>query len=181
MCLLVWTLNSWHWRTETHPYTRIKANLWLKKLTEGKDVSESEVKSLSLCEPMDYSLPGSSVHGVFQARILEWVAISFSRGSSGLGGQTLSLLHCRQTPPSAKAKLKYKRMLRGTVLSGQEQPMNYRTTSSMAAQWKVSKADLVKALPITVSICQDLTCQIYSPSVRMYPGNALRQAYTIGK
>ena len=31
---------------------------------------------------MDYSLPGSSVHGIFQARILEWVAISFSRGSS---------------------------------------------------------------------------------------------------
>ena len=31
---------------------------------------------------MDYSLPGFSVHGVFQARILEWVAIPFSRGSS---------------------------------------------------------------------------------------------------
>ena len=30
---------------------------------------------------MDYSLPGSSVHGIFQARVLEWVAISFSRGS----------------------------------------------------------------------------------------------------
>ena len=31
------------------------------------------------CDPMDCSLPGSSVHGVFQARILEWVAISYSR------------------------------------------------------------------------------------------------------
>ena len=31
-----------------------------------------------LCNPMDCSLPGSSVHGIFQARILEWVAISFS-------------------------------------------------------------------------------------------------------
>ena len=37
---------------------------------------------LTLCDPMDCSLPGSSVHGIFQARILEWVAISFSRGSS---------------------------------------------------------------------------------------------------
>ena len=37
---------------------------------------------LTLCEPMDYSLPGSSVHGVFQARTLEWVVIPFSRGSS---------------------------------------------------------------------------------------------------
>ena len=31
---------------------------------------------------MDYSLPGSSIHGIFQAEVLEWVAISFSRGSS---------------------------------------------------------------------------------------------------
>ena len=36
----------------------------------------------TLCDPMDCSPPGSSVHGVLQARILEWVAISFSRGSS---------------------------------------------------------------------------------------------------
>ena len=37
---------------------------------------------LTLCNPMDCSLPGSSVHGILQARILEWVAISYSRGSS---------------------------------------------------------------------------------------------------
>ena len=36
---------------------------------------------VTLCDPMDYSPPGSSVHGIFQARILEWVAISSSRGS----------------------------------------------------------------------------------------------------
>ena len=36
----------------------------------------------TLCSPMDCSLPGSSVHGIHQVRILEWVAISFSRGSS---------------------------------------------------------------------------------------------------
>ena len=35
-----------------------------------------------LCDPMDCNLPGSSVHGILQARLLEWVAISFSRGSS---------------------------------------------------------------------------------------------------
>ena len=33
----------------------------------------------ALCDPMDYSLPGSSIHGIFQARELEWIAISFSR------------------------------------------------------------------------------------------------------
>ena len=37
---------------------------------------------LTLCDPVDCSLPGSSVRGLFQARILEWVTISFSRGSS---------------------------------------------------------------------------------------------------
>ena len=47
-------------------------------------VKESEVTQScpTLCDPMDCSLPGSSVHGIFQARVLEWVAISFSRGSS---------------------------------------------------------------------------------------------------
>ena len=36
----------------------------------------------TLCDPMDCSWPGSSVHGIFQVWILEWVAVSFSRGSS---------------------------------------------------------------------------------------------------
>ena len=36
----------------------------------------------TLCDPVDYSLPGSSVHGILQARTLEWAAIPFSSGSS---------------------------------------------------------------------------------------------------
>ena len=44
---------------------------------------------LTLCNPMDCSLPGSSVHGILQARILEWVAMRFSRGSSHPRDQTL--------------------------------------------------------------------------------------------
>ena len=53
---------------------------WVCALSHTTSV---EVKSLSrvLCDPMDCNLPGSSVHGIFQATILEWVAISFSRGS----------------------------------------------------------------------------------------------------
>ena len=44
--------------------------------------SESEVAQscLTLCDPVDCSPPGSSIHGILQARILEWIAISFSRG-----------------------------------------------------------------------------------------------------
>ena len=47
---------------------------------------------LTLCSPMDYSLPCSSAHGIFQARILEWVSISFSRGSSQPKDQSITLL-----------------------------------------------------------------------------------------
>ena len=47
-------------------------------------MKESEVAQscLTLCDSMDSSLPGSTIHGIFQARILEWAAISFSGGSS---------------------------------------------------------------------------------------------------
>ena len=44
--------------------------------------SEVAQSCLTLCDPMDCSLSGFSVHGIFQARVLEWVAISLSRGSS---------------------------------------------------------------------------------------------------
>ena len=43
---------------------------------------------LTLCKPMDCSPPGSSIYGILQARILEWVAIPFSRGSSWTRDQT---------------------------------------------------------------------------------------------
>ena len=48
------------------------------------DILECEVTQScpTLCNPMDCSLPGSSVHGIFQAIVLEWIAISFSKGSS---------------------------------------------------------------------------------------------------
>ena len=54
------------------------------QLAGSKSREETEVAQpfLTLFDPVDCSLPGSSVHGILQARILEWVAISFSRGSS---------------------------------------------------------------------------------------------------
>ena len=55
-----------------------------KEKRKVKVKSENEVTQscLTLCDPVDCSLSGSSVHGIFQARVLEWGAISFSRGSS---------------------------------------------------------------------------------------------------
>ena len=50
---------------------------------------------LILCNTMDYSPPGSSVHGILQARLLEWVAIPFSRGIFLTQRSNLGILHCR--------------------------------------------------------------------------------------
>ena len=62
----------------------LKLNIQKTKIMAFGPISDSEVTQscLTLCDPIDCSLPGSSVHGIFQAIVLEWVAISFSRGSS---------------------------------------------------------------------------------------------------
>ena len=58
--------------------TKNRASIWPCNPTPGHE-SESKVTQLclTLCDPMDCSLPSSSIHGIFQARVLEWVAISF--------------------------------------------------------------------------------------------------------
>ena len=60
--------------------TTVSSHVYLS----AEKVSESEVTQScrTLSDPMDCSLPGSSIHGIFQARVLEWGAIAFSRGSS---------------------------------------------------------------------------------------------------
>ena len=50
---------------------------------------------LTLCDPMDCSPPGSSDHGILQARTLDWVAIPFSRGSFWTQGLNPGLPHCK--------------------------------------------------------------------------------------
>ena len=63
----------------------LEKTLMLGKMKAGGEVKWSEVKPLShvwLCDPMDCSPPCSSVPGILQAGLLEWVAISFSRRSS---------------------------------------------------------------------------------------------------
>ena len=62
---------------------------------------------LTLCALTDYSLPGSSVHGILQTRILEWVAISFSKGSSQPRDQTWVSLIAQlvKNPPAMQETL----------------------------------------------------------------------------
>ena len=76
----------------------------------GKKCSRSGC--LTLCHPMDCSLPGSSIHGISQSRILEWVAISFSRESSRVRyqtwGSTLRADSLSSKPPGNPMDLKKK-------------------------------------------------------------------------
>ena len=55
---------------------------WFSYITKCVRMCVRHSGCLTLWDPMDCSLPGSSVHGILQTRILEWVAILFSRGSS---------------------------------------------------------------------------------------------------
>ena len=79
------TFGSILWRI--HPMNIILACVCVLSLVSGRSV---------VSDPLDYSLPGSSVHGVFQARILEWVAISFSKGSSWPRDLTQNSCHYRR-------------------------------------------------------------------------------------
>ena len=82
-------LNVW-WAPFTCFYTLIHS--WWTSPSEWFKESESESEVAqscpTLCDLMGCSLPGSSLHGILQARVLEWVAISFSRGSSRPRDQT---------------------------------------------------------------------------------------------
>ena len=90
-----WWLDREAWHAAVHGVT--KSQTWLSNWTATGlyihicwwwwwcEVAQS---CPTLCDPMDCSPPGSSVHGILQARILEWVAISFSRGSSQPRDQT---------------------------------------------------------------------------------------------
>ena len=69
------------------PHTREQP--LLQETRESLHVPAKLLQScLTLCDPKDYSLPASSVHGILQARILEWVALPSSRGSSQPRGGT---------------------------------------------------------------------------------------------
>ena len=83
-------------RSTTLPFT---INYRQNKVKVKSEVAQS---CLTLCDPMDCSLPGSSTRGILQARVLEWVAISFSRRSSQPrdkeAGTLLNILKSIQCP-----------------------------------------------------------------------------------
>ena len=72
---------GWHHRLNGHEFEQVPGD------SEGqvKVKNQSEVAQLcpTLSDPMDCSLPGSSIHGIFQARVLEWGPIAFSVSKAG--------------------------------------------------------------------------------------------------
>ena len=77
--------------------TQSKALEWSMKHKVKESDSEIAQSCLTLCDPINCSLRGSSVHGIFQARVPEWASLSFSRGIFLIQRSNLRLPHCRQT------------------------------------------------------------------------------------
>ena len=91
---------------------------------------------LTLCDPTDCSPPDCSVHGIFQVRILEWVAIFFSRASSQ-PTDWMCLLHCRQMGSSSKWRYLWENYTEGKyeeVGNGKYELRKMRGTS-FVVQW----------------------------------------------
>ena len=78
---------------------------------ERKKESEVAQSCPTLWDPMDCSLSGSSIHGIFQARVLEWIAISFSRESSRPRDKTqVSCIVGRHFYPESQRKAMHKKV-----------------------------------------------------------------------
>ena len=81
---------------QTHSTTSILSAYYIRYHAVLCLVAKSCLSPYGGPHPVDCNPPGSSVHGILQARIPEWIAIPFSRGSSPTQGQNLGLQHCRQ-------------------------------------------------------------------------------------
>ena len=113
------------------------------------EIVQSVAQCLTLCDPMDCSVPGSSVHGILQVRILEQVAISYSRGSSWLkDGARISCISCTSWAGS--------------------------WVSYYSAPWKAAKDKWVTLELIavkqfsTMPISSSLNCILYLPSKNVF-------------
>ena len=107
------------WHTSCHPISKMHIvgegpgetpsslrclSYLINKLAHRHKVNVAQ-SCLTLCDPMDCSLPGSSIHGILQARILEWIAISFSNSCMHAKLLQLCLTLCDPMDSSHQAPL----------------------------------------------------------------------------
>ena len=108
----------------------------------------------TLCDPVDYNLPGSSVHGILQARILEWVAIPLPRGSSWPSDWIL----CTESPalPVDSSPSEPPGKPSSALMKGQRHTLGQPCHGSWTLRWgwtsdwitTVLKQSLLEALPV---------------------------------
>ena len=135
---------------------------------------------LTLCNPLECNPPGSSLHGLLQARILEWVAISSSKGiflSQGLNPRLLCHLYCQQIPP-AEPSGKPKNEVTGTgneILGFKCSPVS-STETEHPSDYLMSSLGLVSS-PVTHRISgkvgQYLASRLLLFSAEPFPGATL--------
>ena len=81
-------------KSEVCSFEKKRERIFILKITPAVSACAAQLPP-TLCDPVDRSPPGSSGHGILQAGTLEWVAVSFSRGSSQPRGQThVSCVSC---------------------------------------------------------------------------------------
>ena len=119
--------------------TQVQSLGWEDTPRESESESEVAQSCPTLCDPVDCSLPGSSIHGILQARILEWVTISFSRGSSQprnrtgvscIGGRRFNALSHQGTPGEGHANSLQYSCLENPVDRGAQQATVHGVTQS---------------------------------------------------
>ena len=135
-----------------------------------------------LCSPMDCGPPGFSVHGIFQARILEWVATSFYRGSSWLRDQTLSLLNCmwhlltlsHQGNPCSRIKI-YTIELQSQKLRLRDESLHISVITCLGFMIKC----LLWTLWILFLIWVCDICSRFDPTLLNYASNCFRRDFPL--
>ena len=138
----------------------------------------------TLCDPMNCSPPGSSDHEIFQAKLLDWVVISFSRGSSWPSDRThISWISCtgRQilyhwaTWEAPRKKVKVKVTQSGPTLCELTDYIVHGILQARILEWVAFPFSKDRAFPFSLSQPRDTT-QVSRPAGRFFNSWATREA-----
>ena len=160
-------LSAWH------ELTHFILSQGMKEDEAGAFVVESLGCVGLFCDPMDCSLPGSSVHGILQARILEWVAIPFSRGSSWprdwakvchLAGRFFTIWATRETIHQFKPwKIACHRPQEGEV--GDSSRLSHSCYFYCGVSWSLWRSQSILIQPLSWSLRRWLQLHVFKETL----------------
>ena len=113
----------------------------------------------TLCDPVDYSSPGSSVHGILWERILEWVAMPSSRGSSWPSDTTLICIHSDSLPSESPGKPSW------TSTQWQTQCQNPKRNNKVSLSSSIQSTMCMKVTQSCLTLCNLIDCSPPGSSV----------------